>query len=105
MYHSTLRSYPGVSVTQLTQNVLEYSTNFPCITELNLTAATVIILFSQGPTDCGDACFLVQVPNSCLTDNTVMQSALLYNAENSEGDMRLVDDEDIGVEDVQLDCK
>ena len=72
--------------------------------DLDLTAATVIILLSQRPIGCGHACFLVQVPNSCLTENTAVRSALLYHTENSKGDMRLVDDEDTGVDNVQLDC-
>ena len=75
----------------------------PGIIELDFTVATVIILLSQGLTDCGDTCCPVQVPHSHLTENTVVQSTLLYHSENSEEDMRLVDDEDNGVEDVQLD--
>ena len=86
-------------------NIMSMSTPpiVPDNIELDLTAATPIIPLSQGPTDCEDACFPIQVPNSCLTERTVVQCALLYHAENSEGDMRLVDDKAIGVEDVQLD--
>ena len=42
------------------------------IIELDLTVATVIILLSQGLTDCVDACFPVEVPHSRLTENTVV---------------------------------
>ena len=79
-------------------NIMSVSTPpiVPSTIELDLTVATVIILLSQGLTDCGDTCCPVQVPHSCLTENTVVLSAPLYHNESSEENTKLVDDEDIG---------
>ena len=71
-----------------------------------MTVATVMILLSQvGLIDCGDACCPVQVPCSRLTENTVVLNGPFCHNENSEMNMKVVGDEDIGAEDVQLDYK
>ena len=44
-------------------------------------------------------------PHTDLTENTVVLNALLYHVESSEEDTRVVGNEDIVSEDVQLDYK
>ena len=86
-------------------NIISMSTPpiFPVTIELDLTVATVMILLSQvGLTDCGDACYPVQVPRFCLTENTVVLNGPFCHNESSEV---MVGDEYIGAKDVQLDYK
>ena len=65
----------------------------------------MILLSQVGLTDCGDAFCPVQVPRCRLTENTVMLNGPLCHNKNSEVNMEVVGDEDIGAEDVQLDYK